>query len=112
MKIFTLSMLLVVSAAILPKRLNTETGSFIEAPMDYTNIGVRFVNIDDIKNNEQLFKDNEVQRIGGKGYLIAGTDDPAKYTGGYKKVVPGLVEMKTFLDTLSTKNVDSEDEVP
>ena len=46
MKVFAL--IAAVSASqIIPRRLNTNTAQFINAPADYTNVGVRFVNIND-----------------------------------------------------------------
>ena len=106
----------VSASQVIPRRLNTNLGQFVEsdAPVDMSNIGVRFVNINDDKNNEALFKLNQVERIGGHGFLVAGTDDPKNWTGGHTKVVPGLEEIKGFLTTLGTKekpDVPSADSV-
>ena len=100
-----------IASQVVPRRLNTNLGQFIEneAPMDYANVGVRFVNINDEKYNEELFVHNEIDRIGGKGFLVAGTDNPADWTGGNKKVVEGLDDIKGWLDTLGTKE---EPDVP
>ena len=85
MKLFAI--IAAVSASqVIPRRLNCEKAEFIdEAPSDYTNVGVRFVNINDDKYNAELFNFNQVDRIGGKGFLVAGTDDPSQWTGGHTK---------------------------
>ena len=48
-------------------------------------IGVRFVDEDDIKFNDELSKTINLNFIGSQGYLIPGTSDPAKYGAGFKK---------------------------
>ena len=94
----------ILAAIVTARRLNTNTGRFVEEemPNDNMNIGVRFVNINDNKNNDELFKYNEVERLGRRGYMVAATDDPKNYNGGHTKVVPGLEEVHGFLSTLGT----------
>ena len=70
------------------------------------NLGVRFVDQNDNKFNAEVSKFIEVDRIGGKGYLVAGTDDPAKFSQGFKKVIPGIEEIKGFLSQCTSSGAD------
>ena len=61
------------------------------------NLGVRFVDQNDIAFNKEVNGFIGVDKIGSKGYLVAGTSDPSKFTGGFKKVIPGIEEVRGFL---------------
>ena len=67
------------------------------------NLGVRFVDQNDIKFNSEVSGFIGVDKIGSKGYLVAGTDDPAKFSGGFKKEIPDIEEMRGFLKQFSTE---------
>ena len=77
-------------------------------------LGVRFVDEDDIKFNDELSKTIDINFIGGQGYLIAGTTDPAKYAAGFHKTIPGIEEMKGYLSQFATTSSVNlfPDEVP
>ena len=61
------------------------------------NLGVRFVDQNDIKFNSEVSKFIDVEKIGSKGYLVASTEDPEKFSRGFHKVVPGLEEVRGYL---------------
>ena len=67
------------------------------------NLGVRFVDQNDIAFNREVSGFIGVDQIGSKGYLVAGTDDPAKFSGGFKKVIPDIEEMRGFLKQFSSE---------
>ena len=119
MKSFTISLLGLLSGAVakqkVPRRLNTNSGMFVEDEVELLSrredvnlgLGVRFVDEDDIKFNDELSKYIDINFIGSKGYLVAENSEPAKFAAGYRKKIPEIEEMKAFLAQFtSTQSMD------